>query len=225
MGNRNTKSVFLYIINGRGKDMKKGNKLLLTIFIGIIISSIIIDIVFQNISDNFVWIITTIAVLFYVIFIVYGVRKIIKMNKEDNKIYKRVDALIQQKDFDEARLIIKDSILKGNFSITSVKIEKLLLILELTVGNNSEAKKIIETTKWGRFESEKFYFKVLFLLKEGRKDEALEYYKKLIKWNKRYKKVYQKQIDNLQVIFRYINEGVKENIETQFPLVKEIMNL
>ena len=205
--------------------MKKGNKLLLTTFIVIIISSIIIDIVFQNISDNFVWIITTIAILFYVIFIVYGVRKIIKMNKEDNEIYKRVDALIQQKDFDEARLIIKDSILKVNFSITSVKIEKLLLILELTVGNNREAKKIIETTKWGRFESEKFYFKVLFLLKEGRKDEALEYYKKLIKWNKRYKKAYQKQIDNLQVIFRYINEGVKENIETQFPLVKEIMNL
>ena len=92
MGNRNKKSVFLYIINRRGKDMKKGNKLLLTIFIVIIISSIIIDIVFQNISDNFVWIITTIAVLFCVIFIVYGVRKIIKMNKEDNKIYKRVDA-------------------------------------------------------------------------------------------------------------------------------------
>lgn len=205
--------------------MKKGSKLLLILFIVLIISSLIIDILFQNIPDNYVWIITLIAVLFCVIFIIYGTLKLIKMSKSDNNIYKRVNDLIQQKEFDEARAVINDNISKTNLSISSIKIEYLLLTLELTIGNNDEAKHIIETTKWGRFESNKIYFKALFLLKEQKIDEALEYYQKLIKYNKRFRNAYQTQIDNLQIIFKYINEGVKEDIQTQFPLVREIMDL
>ena len=120
---------------------------------------------------------------------------------------------MKNNEYEQARTLINNRMSELNYDISEVRCKFMLLILELTIGNNEQARNILEQTKWGIFKYHVYYYKIIFSL----------YDKDLEKINKIRKISHQEQIDNLNKLFNYFENGIKEELNTQLPIVKELL--
>jgi len=143
--------------------------------------------------------------------------------KKDNEKAKIINELINKGEYEEAIKIVKDNILKSNFDFIVIRNKIFLVSLELMLGNNDQAKRIIDTTKWGRYIIYMYYFKALYMLKEQRIDDAEKLLNKLKKTNIKNKNVFSDQIDALEKLVNYCRYKTEFEVISKFPLVKEII--
>src|SRR5690554_168128 len=205
--------------------MKKGDKILIIIYPIILIVAVItlfIKPVFFS-----VWF-SIILSLFLFIFAIGLIIYIVKLNKKDNVNMIGISNLIKNKEFLKAEELINTKLEKSNHYVSDIKYKLILVTLELTRGNNDEAIAIIDNNKWRAFEKNLYYYKALLSLKEHNIQNAMIYQDKLIKANNKlkgkYKDFYKEQIVNIDKLIAALNNGVKFDIRSQFPIVKEIMN-
>jgi len=205
--------------------MKKGDKILIIIYPIILIVAVItlfIKPVFFS-----VWF-SIILSLFLFIFAIGLIIYIVKLNKKDNVNMIGISNLIKNKEFLKAEELINTKLEKSNHYVSDIKYKLILVTLELTRGNNDEAIAIIDNNKWRAFEKNLYYYKALLSLKEHNIQNAMMYQDKLIKANNKlkgkYKDFYKEQIVNIDKLIAALNNGVKFDIRSQFPIVKEIMN-
>jgi len=170
----------------------------------------------------------TLSLIFYVFIIIVLVYSY-KLNKKDNDNFLEISNLIKNNEFFKAEEYIKANLIKSKHLVSDIKYKFLLVTLELTKGNNDEAKFIIDNNNiWRAYEKLLYYFKALLSLKDHNIDDGILYKDKLIKANKKLKgkkkDQFKDQIINIEKIILAVNKGIKIDIKSQFPIVDEIIN-
>jgi len=204
------------------KKLDKAINFLLSIAIltYIIITFIIPDLITSPIK-------ITLSIIFCV-FIIVVLIYYYKLNKKDNNNFLKISNLIKNNEIFKAEELIKSNLTKSKHLVSDLKYKFLLVTLELTKGNNEEAKFIIDNNIWRAYEKLLYYFKALLSLKDHNIDDAILYKDKLIKANKKLKgkkkDQFKDQIINIEKIILAVNKGIKIDIKSQFPIVDEIIN-
>lgn len=202
--------------------MKKGTKRLLFNFIIFIVILIGLDIIMDNIENETIklifWVLTIVFVVVALIFIVKLSKRV---DREDNEVIKKYEEYIKNIEYEEARQLINNRISESKYGISELRCKLMLLILELTIGNNEEARNILEQTKWGILKYDVYYHKIIFKLYDRDLEQAKVLYNKLIKINNKRKQRHQAQIDNLNKLFNYFENGVIEEVNSQFQIIND----
>ena len=203
--------------------MRKGNKRILLYFIISIIILLVLDIIIENIENETLKFIILVIIVGFIIILLALVNKLSKrIDREDSKIVNKFQEYMKNKEYEQARELINKRLSELNYDISEARCKFMLLILELTIGNNEKARKILEQTRWGILIYDIYYYKIIFKLYDRDFEQAKVLYNKLKKINRKRKLRYQAQIDNLNKLFHYLKNGIKEEINSQFPIVKEL---
>lgn len=204
--------------------MKKGNKRLLLYFIILIVVLLGLDIIIDYLENEILKLIIWIIIFGFLIFLFILLIKLSKrIDREDNEIANKFQEHMKNNEYEQARTLINNRMSELNYDISEVRCKFMLLILELTIGNNEQARNILEQTKWGIFKYHVYYYKIIFSLYDKDLEQAKVLYEKLKKINKIRKISHQEQIDNLNKLFNYFENGIKEELNTQLPIVKELL--
>lgn len=206
-------------------EMKKLDKAIIFLLSIAILTIVIITFIIPDLISSPIKI--TLSLIFYVFIIIVLVYSY-KLNKKDNDNFLEISNLIKNNEFFKAEEYIKANLIKSKHLVSDIKYKFLLVTLELTKGNNDEAKFIIDNNIWRAYEKLLYYFKALLSLKDHNIDDAILYKDKLIKANKKLKgkkkDQFKDQIINIEKIILAVNKGIKIDIKSQFPIVDEIIN-
>lgn len=206
--------------------MRKYEKRALLGYVLLIIIIIVLALLLENIANqvfkNILRIVLIIFLLSYVIIIrVFYRNVLIRERKKSDEI----TLLVMKKEFDKARDILDIKLEAANLQGALLMYKTNLVTLELTLGHNEKAKFILDTTKWHGLERDVYYYKLLFFIKEHNKEKINLYFKKLQNANIKYKNHFDKQIYTIECILNYQKTGIKKDVETIFPIVKDLLDL
>lgn len=205
--------------------MQKGNKRLILYFVLLIIVLTTIEIVNQNIDNKMVInILSTMAFVVAVISLIFFIRIMRKNELNDIKVNKVIEDYVENKEFETAKSYILEKIDNAYYNNSKLRYKFLLFYIELVSGNNIEALNVLNNTKWKAMDKEIYYYKILFLIDDNRLFDANELFKKLIKVNRRAKGAYDNQINMLIKLFKYIEDGIEVEFDTQFPIVYQLFS-
>jgi len=165
-------------------EIKKLDKAIIFLLSIAILTIVIITFIIPDLISSPIKI--TLSLIFYVFIIIVLVYSY-KLNKKDNDNFLEISNLIKNNEFFKAEEYIKANLIKSKHLVSDIKYKFLLVTLELTKGNNGEAKFIIDNNIWRAYEKLLYYFKALLSLKDHNIDDAILYKDKLIKANKKLK--------------------------------------
>ncbi len=205
--------------------MKKRDKTIIFLLLTAMLTLVIIGFIIPDSISSLVKI--ALSLPFYIVIIVSLVYYH-KLNKKDNNNFIEISNLIENNEFSKAAELINVNLSKSKHLVSDIKYKFLLVTLELTRGNNDEAKFIIDNNIWRAYEKLLYYFKALLSLKDDNIQDAILYKEKLIKANNKLKgkkkDQFKDQIINIEKIISAVNGGMRVDIKSQFPIVNEIMN-
>lgn len=205
--------------------MKKRDKIIITVYSLILILAFISQFIQSN---KFIAWSSIILLLFFYFFSICVVIYFYILNKKDAKNSNEISNLIGNNELLRANELINNNLKEAKHYISDIKYKMKLVSLKLIQGNDNEAKVIIDNNKWGTFEKQLYYYKVLLSLKDHNIGNAILYKDKLVKTNNKLrgkrKDYFKEQILNIEIIMESLKSGEKGIVKSQLPIVKEIMD-
>lgn len=205
--------------------MRKGDKLFLILFLGLVITSFIFNIAGNNINDGkYILAFGIIVIVLWVIFLIAIVVTAKTFENKNNESAKIIANYIEEGNYEKAVVITSENIKNAYFSNIELKNKIILVLVEMLRNNNDQAKVLIDNTSWGRFVINIYYYRALIHLRDDEVMKSKELFDKLKGSNRKNKMLFSDQIYNLEKLIKHIEEDTSIEIKSSLPIVKELIN-